>query len=537
MVQLNNIQYLNSSGDLTTFYDFYIIDASNSSLSLNLPLITADGMNFVVVRNDTIASNTVTINSPNLIYVNGNTGSSSIVMEPLSSLTLEAYNFNWYSCQYAISPTGPTGATGITGNTGPTGDTGATGNTGPTGPTGNDGPMGPTGPTGVTGATGAMGATGPTGASIQQPIANIDFLLLKVATTGTIAVTANDYLPTGLSSIGISAPPNPNYEGTATIDGLNVIFTPAPRFESTSIFGYYLTDNNGLTASAPIKVNVDLSYSATGGGSTGLYYLAGDTGTTGGTGNQIISINATGGTQSSLFTLSTSTNSLASNMNDQLIYYTGYSGTTGTISTQILAYDPIFNTSFPFIGIGVSGTSGLTADLGLPTDYNISALAYDQTNNFLYTFPSSGNVISQIAPRPYDRYYNANLQTYVSAPLTISGTGVTGSTTWYGACVEPETGYIYAMIGTTGFNTTPYLVKIMPQNYSVISAVQSIVPTNVPPFNIGYANNKNIYITSGTNPTVFYKLNVNSASLTVTPTGVTSGPSNILSLATPLYNY
>lgn len=494
MVFNNNVTYATQSIPLDINYNVYFVNATGGNLIYTLPNITCDGINFLLTRNDSNNTSTVTINvgDASSIFYNAAAGTGSIQLSTLSSIIIESYNANWYVSQFSVGPTGPTGATGTTG------------------------PIGFTGPTGFTGNT---GVTGPTGMSLQ-PIANVDYLSLGMAQTGSISVTSNDYVPAGVASIAIIAPPNPNYEGTASVTGSNILFIPAPRFTSTSIFGYSLTDNNGLTASAAIKININLSYSGTAaGGNTGLYYIAGATAS-----SNINSINVISGATSAAFTLPTATTAFASNLNDALIYYTGLSGST---VTSINAYDIVLGTGFVVIGTGATGPTSLLGALGLTAGYTISGLAYDQTNNFLYTIPGTGTVISQIAMRPYNRYITPGQQTFVSVPLTITGTGMSGTSNWNGAIVEPETGYIYATVSNTGTN---YVLKITPQNYSVLFGLTGL--TGSSPFRIGYANNSNIYISNSAG--AFSLINVNSGMLATTTGG--SGPNNILSLGTPLYN-
>lgn len=431
--------------------------------------------------------------------------------------------------------TGPTGLNGQTGSTGPTGqggDTGLAGSTGETGPTGSIGPTGSTGTigaTGITGITGGQGEVGPTGTNGPTIIANIDFLLNPMATVGTIPVTLNDFVPAGIASIGIIAPPNPNFEGLAATSGLNVIFTPAPRFEDTAVFGYSVTDNTGLTASAAIKINVDLSFLEI----PEIYYTTGTT--------SVNRLNVNTFNFGPVFTLGQSTNVIASNQNDHLIYFT----TVVAGSSSIIAYDPIFGVEFIFVpralalqdvipGNGPIVDIGFAGSLGLTAGYNISSMGYDQQRNFLYVVPTFGNVISQIAPRPYDRYGTPGIQTFTSVPLTISGTGISPSSGWLGVTVEQETGYLYA---TTNIGETNFIVKINPYDSTVVASSILSSPYNMA-WSISFANDGNIYLSTAGNAK-FILIISNTATLVVSeienPGGPTE-PKGIINLTQPLFN-
>src|SRR5436189_91618 len=69
----------------------------------------------------------------------------------------------------------------------------------------------------------------------------------------TIQALANDSDVDGDALIITSVSPT---NGTASIAGTNVLFTPAANFNGTATIGYNISDGNGGTASALITVTV-----------------------------------------------------------------------------------------------------------------------------------------------------------------------------------------------------------------------------------------------------------------------------------------
>src|SRR6185369_17947180 len=69
----------------------------------------------------------------------------------------------------------------------------------------------------------------------------------------TIRPLVNDSDPDGDSLTITSVSPT---NGTASIAGTNVVFTPATNFFGTATIGYSISDNHGGTASALITVTV-----------------------------------------------------------------------------------------------------------------------------------------------------------------------------------------------------------------------------------------------------------------------------------------
>lgn len=89
------------------------------------------------------------------------------------------------------------------------------------------------------------------------PIAGDDAVTAAANGTATIDVLANDTDPEGdpLTIVGIGSPGN----GSAILDGSNVVYTPNTGFEGADSFTYSITDGNGGTATATVNVTVDVN--------------------------------------------------------------------------------------------------------------------------------------------------------------------------------------------------------------------------------------------------------------------------------------
>ncbi|CAH6418364.1 Hypothetical protein HVR_LOCUS115 [uncultured virus] len=339
-----------------------------------------------------------------------------------------------------------------------------------------------------------------------------------MASTGTVNVLANDSALNGINAatLAIIAPPNPFFEGTATVATPNIIYTPAPRFQDTSVFGYSVMDNAGNLGSAAVKVNVDLTFDFT----PEVYVV-----TSGAPTNVIAIDTTTGATVAVAFVLPTNaTGGIAANRNDHLMYFAGLSGGTAFIG----AFDPITNGSFQ---LAPTGGVSLTTALGLPAAFTIAGMGYDQQRNLLYAVPGTGSVISQIAPRPYDRYVTPGVQSYTAAALTI-GAPIVVATNWFDVTVEPETGYLYATI-TDAASGLPALVKINPFNSTVIVIVigGAVLTTLTTPIGIAHGNDGNIYL-YGNNGAGAMISNTSTLELTAIPASAIG----ITDMSDPLFN-
>lgn len=90
MVKTTNPLLISSNTVLNNSYDNYIVDATQQNISITLPVITSDGMNYLFNRIDP-SPNSVIISGPNLI--NGATSGYDLSM---GVLAIESYNNVWY---------------------------------------------------------------------------------------------------------------------------------------------------------------------------------------------------------------------------------------------------------------------------------------------------------------------------------------------------------------------------------------------------------------------------------------------------------
>ena len=88
----------------------------------------------------------------------------------------------------------------------------------------------------------------------NPPLASPDSYAMTENTTNTLIPLVNDTVQTPGGSLAIIAVNATN--GTATIAGTNVVFTPALNFLGTATIGYTITDNVGGTNSSLITITV-----------------------------------------------------------------------------------------------------------------------------------------------------------------------------------------------------------------------------------------------------------------------------------------
>lgn len=295
-------------------------------------------------------------------------------------------------------------------------------------------------------------------------IANIDFILIPVATQNQINVLSNDLIPFGINNVIISAPPSIS-EGTTTFVGSPVngviLFTPAPRLLTNASFGYQVTLSNNITVSAMVKVNVDTTYS----GIPKMLFINAST--------QINMVDINTGTFSNIATLQNAATEIASNIGDALIYY----GTAAVGNNDIFAHDYILNTDFLLLNYSIL----------IPSTVQVSALGFDNKRYFLYLGFESGNDLLKVAVLPYDRYNNPGVQAFsasvIPLPAPVQGLFIVEIT------VEPETGYLYLSTRpSSGGNTTIY--KVDPISSSVINTSAVITGTA----HAGFSNDGNLYL-------------------------------------------
>lgn len=86
-------------------------------------------------------------------------------------------------------------------------------------------------------------------------MANDDSVTTAYNTAVAVNVLANDSDPDGdsLSVVSLGDPPN----GSATLSGGNVVYTPDSGFVGSDSFGYTISDGNGGTDTAAVNVTVN----------------------------------------------------------------------------------------------------------------------------------------------------------------------------------------------------------------------------------------------------------------------------------------
>lgn len=267
--------YINSTSSNTTMsqnYDTYIINASSGNITMTLPNITADGIQFLLRREDTSA-NTVTIIGTGGQLITTPSGTfTSINVSYASDACMHSISGGWYTTGYTkgisyyfnafdngLTTYGATGA-GTTG----AGGTGAfvIGSTGSTGTRVRFPTIGSAGPTGTTGATGVSNTwvLGSTGGVIIVPVTGTYLVHYFVTFTNLFAGTA------GTNNTTISA--------YASING----GTPVQGFGGT-----HRVPSNHIQQISGQKM---VSFNA--GDSLSIYVLASSTGITFANGNGLI---------------------------------------------------------------------------------------------------------------------------------------------------------------------------------------------------------------------------------------------------------
>jgi len=394
----------------------------------------------------------------------------------------------------------PGDSIGVKGDKGDKGDMGDPGETGQKGEPGEPGEKGDKGDPGEAGEKGDKGEPGSTDADI----ANIDYTENDVGDQAQLNVLTNDHITSGVSTVAITAPPNPNVEGTADFVGPpangQIEFTPAPRFTSTAIFGYQVTPTVGEPVSAMIKINADLSYSI----NPAFLYITG-------LDSNIYLFDINNSTSTAVITgLPHNPANIASNLDDALIYYRVES------SNVIYFHDFVTNTTHTLIDL-----TGLVPD-------NIIALGFDNGQHILYVGFFSGTDMAKIVVEPYDRYNNPGVQT----ASVLTGPFLTNTAETTEITVEKSSGFVYV---------TQYTANDMP---TILSKRDYLNPTtwyvekNTDPNGIvTFANDGNLYYVdiNITTPDV-HTLDRNTLDLGSVVATISDAVSGVVGLAVPLYN-
>lgn len=326
-----------------------------------------------------------------------------------------------------------------------------------------------------------------------------DYALINVATPVQINLMANDIIPTQ-AIITINQPANPNTEGDVIVNDAqtgNITFTPAPRFLSTAIFGYQLSNSNSIS-SATVKINVDLSYSVV----PAFLYVNGSENI------RLISVNDPDNNRLVITTNNVAVD-MAGNRGDAILYYyDSFSGPNG----DVYAHDYITGAEFSLLNV---------VDIGFG-NLNIDGMGFDNNRYFLYMGFESGNQIAQIMVKPYDRYGNPGVQQYSSTSLTLPLSGTVRE-----IAVQDETGYLYIVITDADDNT---LIKYNPFDGSLLAQT----PLTIARSHVVFANDGILYLVQDIDTSFAEVHIVNPTDLTYSPPIATIP--YVTDLAVPLYN-
>jgi hypothetical protein len=94
MVYSTNITSITSNTTLSTLDDVYLVNATSGPITITLPNITTDGMQYKLKRIDTVTSNIVTVQG----FSGGQTldGLTSVKLYTLTNFEVQSFNTVWY---------------------------------------------------------------------------------------------------------------------------------------------------------------------------------------------------------------------------------------------------------------------------------------------------------------------------------------------------------------------------------------------------------------------------------------------------------
>jgi hypothetical protein len=440
---------------MSSLYSVYLVNASLGNINMTLPSITCNGINFTIDRYDQ-SSNTVNLVSNSIIYTGSGMTATSISLSGSSLNGIQSFNNAWYLF-----------------------------------------------PLGVQGATGPTGPTGPSGPTTFPPVPNVDFYtgrtnqLININVVngltgnsggidtkgGTLSSPANT-----ITSVNILTPPA---YGTLTATGATGGFTyrSNPGFSGRDLFTYQVTDSTGVVSKNSAACLFNIGYTGTTGTGPNFIYTA----STGNVNNINTYVN---GANSTLFTAtfpgytgtttSIGTNALATNRDDNLIYYVGNSaGATAGNSGKIFAYDYINGNQFLLVDANASGS-------GFPSNtisfQNGGGVYFNRT---LYMAVSSSNIYYRINVTPYNPL--ATVKQYITqvAQITFQAPAVTfGDIAWN----HNSNNIVYT--GLTGGSTVLVLRICDPDTGILINNPTPTNPDGTSNAQITSSNNYLIYTVS-----------------------------------------
>lgn len=229
--------------------------------------------------------------------------------------------------------------------------------------------------------------------------------------------------PNPIDGMNIDVPFQPSTEGTATLTNQGIFnFYSAPRFSTSAIGSYRVTDIEGSMVSSIIKISCNQSFAT----SSGIL-IANST-------NQVYLYNVATGTNTTI-TFPAVVNEIASDLSDMLLFIT-----ISTSLTSIQVYDWVLGNQL----IGAINISTILSGIPTLVGSYITALSYDSNRNILYVGLSQGNYILALSLYPYTRYPTPSIPSYTYYLITLPTTSVlTNNAFVTDIAVEPNSGNLY----------------------------------------------------------------------------------------------
>ena len=237
---------------------------------------------------------------------------------------------------------------------------------------------------------------------------------------------------------------------------------------SSCIFGYSVTDSNGIVTSAAIKINEKMDYV-----SKPAFLVADGT-------SAVKLFNFGTGALTTAYTITGRTvNELATNQNDALLYF--YESATNII----YAYDPVVSPAVTFT---------LASSVVVSSTNTVRCLGFDNVRNYLYVGYNSGSIISRIAVYPYDRYgATSGSQRFFASSMTITNAGTALTGTVNEITVDPSTGILFVALQN---GATCVIYKINPVTGATVDTSKTVSSSLVL---TTFASDDNLYIVDATN--------------------------------------
>jgi hypothetical protein len=226
-----------------------------------------------------------------------------------------------------------------------------------------------------------------------------------------------------ITSVTILTPPA---YGTLTPTGSTGGFTyrSNPGFSGRDLFTYQVVDLTGIVSKNSTACLFNIGYSGTTG--TGANFIFGSQTTINNVGIYVNGVSSTlftatfnGYTGGTGATAGIGVNSLATNRDDNLVYYVGNTVSGGTANSgKIWAYDYINNSQFLLVDANASGS-------GFPSgSIDITGAGATYFNRTLYTTVKSSNTLYRINVTPYNPLGTPKQSVTQVAQITFQGSAL-----------------------------------------------------------------------------------------------------------------